>query len=165
MKHLLLPIASLAAILTFAGNFVAQSQLAAPAIPLQRTRDVAAHLEAKIARLEVERLGLLVEYTPLSQPVATANQKLLVLRRELAELRPGRPKVGVAVQRKTTRSKIAQLETVSAYLSARNDKSLDAERKYVANYLAVLRSTCVASGARKTRLSGRGAKQKATQVI
>ncbi len=123
----------------FLNGTTAQTEPRVPAIPLQQARDAAA-LEMKIARAEVERTGLLNKWTPASKIVMASNKKLGALRIQLSALRPQNPHVSARTRQQAIREKIVQLEIVRAYLFTQGaDKTLDAERNYVVNYLLMLR--------------------------
>jgi phage shock protein A len=108
----------------------------------QAAQPTVAALEAHIAQLEVERLGLMVEWQALSTPVRAANKKLLVLNEQLRQARPSNPSVSVEAKQKAIQAKIAQLESVRTYLAGRYQANhLKTEQKYVTNYLNGLRDS------------------------
>lgn len=140
MKHCKTFFVGIALTAVLLSNITANTQPQSPGLGLTPVSDEAAALELKIARTEVERSGLLNKWTPASNIVMAANKKLSALRAQLSALRPNNPSVSAQTKQKAIREKIAQLQTVREYLATQSaDKTLDAERKSVTNYLSVLR--------------------------
>ena len=144
MKISCIPLAISATSALSLGGIAAQTEPQTPAIPTQHASDATSMLEMKVARAEVERMNLLGKWTPSSKIVVASNKNLFALRKQLATARPNNPSVSAQVRQKSIREKIAQLETVRAYLATQSaDKTLDAERIYVANCLTVLRRNLI----------------------
>lgn len=138
MKNASLPIAGVVVTLLLLSGVRARAQRFAAPVP--HAAQSAAALEAKIADLEVEREGLLVEWFPDSSTVRAADGKIGALRRQLARVRPLNREVSREARHKAVQAKIAELETVRKFLSRRYKANhLKAERDYVDNYLSVLR--------------------------
>ncbi|HEX8550615.1 MAG TPA: hypothetical protein VF681_03565 [Abditibacteriaceae bacterium] len=140
MKKALFSIVGIAvAILSLSGTKANTQQSSVP-VP-QAAQPAIAALEAQIAKLEVGRIGLFVEWKPNSAPVRAADKKLAGLHKQLAQARPSNPNVSAQAEQKAIQAKIAQLESVHNYLAGRYQANhLDSERKYVTNYLSVLRN-------------------------
>jgi hypothetical protein len=131
-----------ASILLCSGTKVNAQQLNAPAFPAPPRSSSA--LEARIAKEEVERIGLLIEWYPDSKVVRRADSKLVVLHQRLAQARPLHPQVSAQAQQKAIRAKIAYLETAHRSVARRRrSKQLDPKQGYVLNYLSVLRHRLV----------------------
>jgi hypothetical protein len=123
-----------------AHNITAKTREPNTPLPQKAQLSVTA-LEAQIAKLKVERLGLLGEWKPTSTPVRAADRKLAALYKQLSLARPYDAKASVHAEEKAIQAKISQLETVKRYFDDRyQTDQLATEKKYVSNYLSVLRN-------------------------